>query len=1172
MRIISLTFIAYGPFTDTTLDFSDDGPGFHLVYGPNEAGKSTALRGMRHLLFGIPVRTTASFLHPNPNLRISGRLIKSDGTSIEFIRRKGRSKTLRDADDKGLLDDAVLAPFLGGVGKDAFEQMFAIGHEELIQGGEEIISGAGNVGESLFATGAGLVHLQRIREDLDSACQALFKPGGSKPTINQTLSNLKEITRAQKNALLPARKWKEHDQALQKAHDRMQDVRRKLSELKQKSGKLERIVKALPLMARIREIQTDLVPLKGIPQLSADFGKQRRQAVIDLEIARNDLARAEDAIRNLNTRKEAIVVSDDIIAHSGLIETLQHELGSYRKAQKDRPGLEARMKALTRQVSEKLTENALSGFVEEGTPLKLPLSTVGEIQELNTAFERLDTRQASADDRLRKLETRIHSLNEERKKLALPADVASLKTAIQIAQKAGSIESQYSDHLLSITAREDAVASDLKRLSLLIGSAETIDTTRCPSLESVNHFETELTAARRRIEKLQGDDRTTLQEISRVVADLDAIRLSRNVPTERDLELARGVREEGWRLVRSKLEGHIPTDGDIKAFTGKLDGKWVLADAFEKSVEQADEIADRLRREADQVSRKSVLESRKQGLDKIRAALKKDLADARLELAGLKTEWQRRWETAGIDPLSPREMRQWLSDMSSIRERMDAVRADKVKAEAMVAHIESMKARMVAALSGIGKKPDPHTPLSTLIDIGNDYLASQAELASRIEQLGAALATHCREKEEVESELAELKIKRNRWESRWAKNMDAIGVSSDVRPATAIHIIDNIREAKAMVDEADILKKRIDGIDDDADRFRRQVANLVDTLAPDLSGEPPERATVLLNTRLTETREKLSTRKSIESQLTAATEKRQNAEKRVTDIRTLLDSLCRQAGCQRIDELEQVEAHARRLQQLRLEQESVEAQLRELGAGATVEAFIDEAGSIPADRIEPELERIADEINVLDQERSSLDRTIGIEETELKRMDGSAKATEYAEEKQRLLATLESDVEQYARIKTASVILSRTIEQYREKHQGPLVRRASELFSKMTAGSFSGIRAEYDDKDNPILVGIRADQSKIVPIAGMSDGTADQLYLALRLASLEQYLSNHEPLPFIVDDILLRFDDNRATATLQVLADLSKKTQVIFFTHHPHLVHLAKNHVNPETLKQHVLI
>ena len=48
-------------------------------------------------------------------------------------------------------------------------------------------------------------------------------------------------------------------------------------------------------------------------------------------------------------------------------------------------------------------------------------------------------------------------------------------------------------------------------------------------------------------------------------------------------------------------------------------------------------------------------------------------------------------------------------------------------------------------------------------------------------------------------------------------------------------------------------------------------------------------------------------------------------------------------------------------------------------------------------------------------------------------------------------------------------------------------------------------------------------------------------------------------MPFIVDDILIRFDDERAAATLKVIAELSRKTQVLFFTHHARLVELAKS-------------
>ena len=74
----------------------------------------------------------------------------------------------------------------------------------------------------------------------------------------------------------------------------------------------------------------------------------------------------------------------------------------------------------------------------------------------------------------------------------------------------------------------------------------------------------------------------------------------------------------------------------------------------------------------------------------------------------------------------------------------------------------------------------------------------------------------------------------------------------------------------------------------------------------------------------------------------------------------------------------------------------------------------------------------------------------------------------------------------------------------------------------------------------------------------MSDGTRDQLYLSLRLATLEQHLSKGEPLPFVVDDILIGFDDNRTRVCLEVLAELAAMTQVLLFTHHRRVLELAE--------------
>src|SRR3546814_9950339 len=93
---------------------------------------------------------------------------------------------------------------------------------------------------------------------------------------------------------------------------------------------------------------------------------------------------------------------------------------------------------------------------------------------------------------------------------------------------------------------------------------------------------------------------------------------------------------------------------------------------------------------------------------------------------------------------------------------------------------------------------------------------------------------------------------------------------------------------------------------------------------------------------------------------------------------------------------------------------------------------------------------------------------------------------------------------------------------------------------------------------------MRDDTRTMVEVDAMSEGTTDQLFLALRLAALEQSVAAGVGLPFLADDLFVNFDDRRAEAGFRVLAEVARTTQVLFFTHHPHLVQIAKSVVGTE--------
>jgi uncharacterized protein YhaN len=185
-------------------------------------------------------------------------------------------------------------------------------------------------------------------------------------------------------------------------------------------------------------------------------------------------------------------------------------------------------------------------------------------------------------------------------------------------------------------------------------------------------------------------------------------------------------------------------------------------------------------------------------------------------------------------------------------------------------------------------------------------------------------------------------------------------------------------------------------------------------------------------------------------------------------------------------------------------------------------------------------------------------------------MEGTDGAASAAEIVQQNVAYLRELTARYLRLYVAAWALSEAIDAYRREHKAPLLKRADELFPKLTCGRFKGLEVSFDDEDEPVLVGIRA-SSERVPVRLMSTGTREQLYLALRLASLERHVELHGPMTVILDDVVLHSDPKSKSAILSALADLGRRTQVIAFSHDPQVVALAQNAVEPDLLTVHEL-
>ena len=156
MRFREISVNRYNIFRDRKWEFA---PGLQVIYGPNEAGKSTLLQLVREVLFGFPHRHR--YKDFSGEMTASAILDFSDGRSVAFTRRKGNQRVVVGTDDhsEAPVDSARLSDLLGAASSDVYQRVFAFALEELSQG-EKSFDDA-QLRDALF--GATLGGLSRFR-------------------------------------------------------------------------------------------------------------------------------------------------------------------------------------------------------------------------------------------------------------------------------------------------------------------------------------------------------------------------------------------------------------------------------------------------------------------------------------------------------------------------------------------------------------------------------------------------------------------------------------------------------------------------------------------------------------------------------------------------------------------------------------------------------------------------------------------------------------------------------------------------------------------------------------------------------------------------------------------------------------------------------------------------
>jgi uncharacterized protein YhaN len=1148
VRIDRLDLIRFGHFVNGKIELPPRKPDYYVIYGDNEAGKSTLLRGISALLFGVPARTPDVHSCKSAELRI-GATISDCQKAFSFRRRKGTSGTLLTLDEVQIEDNA-LGPFLRELDRERFEQFFGLNHERLEEGGEELLLGKGDIGSALFQA-SGLLDLRNLLEGLDREAKELFSAKSRTKTISRAIDEYKEAKSEVRRMAISAGMVKQKQTELAAAEETLDKLKMESQSLQQDFVRLRRIASNKPDVARLQELRAALSVLELVPVLPPGIRKQRDEAIAGLSDATSQIKTISEHIAARNNRIEALPVNSLFKLHAKEIEELNAGTSDYARSITDQPKRVSERDDAVRLAESEWKEIWHRRPVSDAEQLRSTYLQKAEILSLITEHARLSTAFAEAEEQVRAGKEEQERLRRE---LALYPDLpdpAILIATIDQAKSLGDTDQAIVRLKSEIDRLTNGSTRDMKALRGWSGSTEELESLRTPLLTTIDKYATEwedVATARRQLT-------SRLSEIAEAnrgrQVELD--RLSNEVGESGENELAevRTRRDQLWQLIRASVFDRTLSSEDAQQQSGS---SVPLAEVFPEHLRRADEISDVRFANAKAVAiHDRLVKEINSGRDE-QQKIEGELTRVGNEDSELRQRWTEEWDALG-SPLSPAEMKEWMQSRQVILDRVEQCRDKENDLRVLQERASTVVANINARLAEVGSRAvGENKPLAVVIKVGEGFAKKLEEQIRLIEDIQRRL--HLLAIEKRQSKLGTCETQLSDWSQRWAPIVRALLLPEPSTPDQVGGALAVLEKVFDHLKDAERLQYRLKRIGDNIEQFEKGVSQLVATIDPTFGSVSPGVAVAQLHLRLVEAGKAETQREELEGQNAKDELARSSCVSKAQMAADILNKLKELAKSGDDQQLEATITAAEKRAEKRDEYDRIAVGLIERNSLSDVGQVEEEASGYELDSLRSEILSSEDRLKALQDEVFKTGSEHGKLLQEFERLQRSDESTLQAQNAEDAVARVRPAVAQYLRLRLASEVLQRAIESYREKHQGPVLSRASELFSSLTLGEHCGLTTGFGDDDKPVLVAIRKNREQ-VQVEGLSDGTRDQLYLALRLAAIEHHVETVSPCPVILDDILINSDDTRASAALHVIGDLAKRTQVLFFTHHRRLAELG---------------
>ncbi|TNJ48404.1 YhaN family protein [Phaeobacter sp. B1627] len=1139
MRIQRLTLDRFGHFTNREFDFgtAGDGHDFHIIYGPNEAGKTTTMEAVLRLFYGFPTRESYAFKHPRNNLQISATL-NMDGVLRTFTRLPTRGGSLID-ETGSALPEAALSAHLAGLSETDYRRLLCLDDETIERGGEEIANAEGDIGRLLFSAAAGVADLSTVLDSVRARADALWKRRGRTTRIAEMKRQLAEVEKEIKARDVTASAWKALKRDLKKAQSVEHDARAARDRLNEKRADTEAQRRALPLLGEIRELEAAISPYAHLPD-HLDFDPER---LIELRgnhgLATQNMARLSADIAALEQERTGLAVAPELLELSVALAALEDLAARDRTAQLDLDRRQDERKAAEASMLQAAKE---LGITAPDADLPALVRSSADIAMLEDARDRLRTALSQEEAEAREvadLKTRVARAQDALQDCTPTEAGASTFTDILLRFDADRLAPAHAAALQAIATAKTKADRALAALSFGEVSFDPLPICPTSRLQATSWAE--------RHQELARDLRTTMDKRDEHLEDQEACR-AQAVALARDAKLVSDADAKALRAERDALWSEHLTALDRQTAAGfhaALQNHDIAADtrlAQSRELAQLREIG---QAEASARSRADHAEKRLAILRKESSAIQASVSAAAAQL-GLPT------------CITPAEWQDWVLRHEAARDAAQDLQSTQEANHGTVQRAEALLAELAAAL------PLPPSDLSDGLNTARRLAEDERKHADARTKATEALRQAQRDLARRKERHAEALATRDDANKTWQASIRAL-LGETVLPERLMASLEPLRALREHEKARAAAARRVSTMQNDQTQFAEEVGSLARSHQIDAQGAAAQ-TYADLKTLAEQGRSDREALERVNREIDRAKRERTRnkdirdaIEQEVAAIAAVFSDLDTKSDIDTASDIDALRKLASRAQQVIRNRASLEKRtqqvLSELGAAdiGTARAQLAETSLTTLDAI---LQSYGADLAHAEEALTQAIRDRTTAEHALAEVKGDDTVAALVEQK----ATLELQIEEAAmahlELSLGHHLASDAIRRYRDSHRSGMLTATEQCFASLTQGSYPALSTQID-KDAEVLLAL--DRNGVSKRADeMSKGTRFQLYLALRAAAHAQLVDQGTTLPFFCDDIFETFDEARTSAACRVMEAIGGRGQAIYLTHHRHVVEIAQ--------------